>query len=41
MVTKVDLQVGLAAFLPSDQQNIIRGFPKMLADELNRQLAGI
>jgi predicted nucleotidyltransferase component of viral defense system len=39
MAGKVDFQSELSVFLPSDQQNIIRGFPKMLADELNRQLA--
>ena len=41
MASKVKFQSELSVFLPTDQQNIIRGFPKMLADELNRQLAGI
>jgi predicted nucleotidyltransferase component of viral defense system len=41
MAGKVDFHNELSVFLPSDQQNIIRGFPKMLADELNRQLSGI
>jgi predicted nucleotidyltransferase component of viral defense system len=41
MASKVKFQNELSVFLPTDQQNIIRGFPKMLADELNRQLAKI
>jgi predicted nucleotidyltransferase component of viral defense system len=41
MAGGVNFQSELSVFLPSDQQNIIRGFPKMLADELNRQLSGI
>jgi predicted nucleotidyltransferase component of viral defense system len=41
MAKKVNFQSELSVFLPSDQQKIIRGFPKTLADELNRQLAKI
>ncbi len=40
MADKVDFQSELSVFLPSDQQNIIRGFEKTLGAELNRQLAG-
>jgi predicted nucleotidyltransferase component of viral defense system len=40
MANKLDFQSELAVFLPSDQQNIIRDFGKMLAAELNRQLSG-
>ena len=41
MAAKIDFQSELAVFLPSDQQNVIRGFGKMLAAELSRQLSGI
>jgi predicted nucleotidyltransferase component of viral defense system len=41
MAQKVSFQSELSVFLPADQQKIIRGFPKTLADELSRQLAKI
>jgi predicted nucleotidyltransferase component of viral defense system len=41
MAEKVNFRSELSVFLPSDQQKIIRGFPKTLADEMKRQLSGI
>lgn len=38
---KVDFRGELGAFLPADQQAVIRDFPAMLERELNRQLSGI
>ena len=35
----IDFQAELGAFLPTDQQSIIRDFPRALEAELNRQLA--
>ena len=36
---QIDFRAELGAFLPIDQQSIIRDFPRALEDELNRQLA--
>lgn len=36
---QIDFRAELGAFLPADQQSIIRDFPRALVDELNRQLA--
>lgn len=38
---KVDFRGELGAFLPADQQAIIRDFPAMLEREMNRQLSGL
>lgn len=38
---KIDFRGELGAFLPVDQQAIIRDFPAMLERELNRQLGGL
>lgn len=36
---QIDFRAELGAFLPTDQQSIIRDFPRALEAELNRQLA--
>lgn len=38
---KIDFRAELGAFLPTDQQAIIRDFPIMLERELNRQLGSV
>ncbi|MFH0987874.1 MAG: nucleotidyl transferase AbiEii/AbiGii toxin family protein, partial [Parcubacteria group bacterium] len=38
---KIDFRGELGAFLPADQQAIIRDFPAMLERELNRQLSDL
>ena len=37
---KIDFRQELGAFLPADQQQIIRDFERALSSELNRQLSG-
>ena len=37
---KIDFRQELGAFLPADQQAIIRDFQRALSSELNRQLSG-
>ncbi len=37
--SRINFQTELGAFLPIDQQSIIRDFPKTLSGEMNRQLA--
>lgn len=38
---KIDFRGELGAFLPVDQQAVIRDFPAMLERELNRQLSSL
>lgn len=38
---KIDFRGELGAFLPADQQAVIRDFPAILERELNRQLGGL
>ncbi len=38
---KISFSNELGAFLPADQQGIVRDFPVMLERELNRQLSGV
>jgi len=40
-VGRIDFQAELGTFLPIDQQNIIRDFPKTLIGEMDRQLASL